>query len=263
MKKNILLVLITAIICITGTATAAYIYTARDIGYVPIDNDWNVSNASEALNSLKTDITNMQNLANKGDMLYPSGSINLVANASDNSYYVNSNGNYVIAESEEGQLLLKNSNYKSVPSNFETTGEVGSNNVEKINTSSDLNPVLLGTLENTTNKDTYTMTLSDTISNYSMLIILGDTNYNSGFHFGVENGLVEMANNSTVPSNGMAIISTSYLKNLTENKKIMAAGTFGYGSAAIFINYKDDTHIDFYHDNNYVALNMIYVYGVK
>ena len=56
MKKNILLVLITAIICIVGTASAAYVYTARDIGYTPQDENWEVTNASEALSSLKDDI---------------------------------------------------------------------------------------------------------------------------------------------------------------------------------------------------------------
>ena len=59
MKKNILLVLITAIICIIGTASAAYVYTARDINYQPSDENWNVTNASDALSSLKEDLNNV------------------------------------------------------------------------------------------------------------------------------------------------------------------------------------------------------------
>ena len=59
MKKNVLLVLITAIICIVGTASAAYVYTAKDIGYTPQDENWEVSNASEALSSLKSDLNNV------------------------------------------------------------------------------------------------------------------------------------------------------------------------------------------------------------
>ena len=59
MKKNILLVLITAIICIVGTASAAYVYTASDIGYQPQDNTWEVTNADQALTSLKEDLNNV------------------------------------------------------------------------------------------------------------------------------------------------------------------------------------------------------------
>ena len=56
MKKNILLVLIGLIAGTTITATAAYVYTARDIGYSPSDENWNVTNASDALSSLKEDL---------------------------------------------------------------------------------------------------------------------------------------------------------------------------------------------------------------
>ena len=56
MKKIFLTNILTAIICITTTATAAYVYTARDIGYSPSDENWNVTNADQALTSLKDDL---------------------------------------------------------------------------------------------------------------------------------------------------------------------------------------------------------------
>ena len=56
MKKNLLILLIGTIIGTTITATAAYVYTARDIGYSPSDENWNVTNASDALSSLKSDL---------------------------------------------------------------------------------------------------------------------------------------------------------------------------------------------------------------
>lgn len=134
MKKilinRLFIVITTAVICITGTATAAYVYTAKDIGYQPSDEAWNVNNVNEAINDIKDDINNINDLVDKGDMLYPAGSINLVANVSDDSYYVDSNGKFVIAESTTGSSLLADSSYKSIASSMDTKGEVGSDFVE-------------------------------------------------------------------------------------------------------------------------------------
>ena len=59
MKKFILGILIGGIVFGTIGATAAYVYTASDIGYQPQDNTWNVTNADEALTSLKSDLNNV------------------------------------------------------------------------------------------------------------------------------------------------------------------------------------------------------------
>lgn len=56
MKKYILCTIIGIIIGSTITAGAAYVYSARDISYLPNDENWNVSNAGEALSSLKEDL---------------------------------------------------------------------------------------------------------------------------------------------------------------------------------------------------------------
>ena len=56
MKKILLGILIGGIVFGTIGAGAAYVYTARDIGYTPNDESWNVTNANEALTSLKDDI---------------------------------------------------------------------------------------------------------------------------------------------------------------------------------------------------------------
>ena len=56
MKKTILTFILGGIFFSTITATAAYVYTARDIGYNPSDENWNVTNADQALTSLKDDL---------------------------------------------------------------------------------------------------------------------------------------------------------------------------------------------------------------
>ena len=59
MKKYILCTVIGIIIGSTITAGAAYVYSARDISYLPNDENWNVSNAGDALTSLKEDLNNV------------------------------------------------------------------------------------------------------------------------------------------------------------------------------------------------------------
>ena len=56
MKKNILSFILGGIVFLSIGASAAYVYTASDIGYQPQDENWSVSNASEALSSLKEDL---------------------------------------------------------------------------------------------------------------------------------------------------------------------------------------------------------------
>ena len=97
MKKNILLVLIGLIAGTTLTATAAYVYTARDIGYSPSDENWNVTNAGDALSSLKndlnqisTDVNNYKSeiieaLNNNGSELTNSSSMDEIVTSINNS----------------------------------------------------------------------------------------------------------------------------------------------------------------------------------
>ena len=56
MKKTIITFILGGIFFSSITATAAYVYTARDIGYSPSDENWNVTNADQALTSLKDDL---------------------------------------------------------------------------------------------------------------------------------------------------------------------------------------------------------------
>ena len=59
MKKTIITLIIGIFIGFTINVCASYVYTARDIGYTPQDEKWEVSNASEALSSLKSDLNNV------------------------------------------------------------------------------------------------------------------------------------------------------------------------------------------------------------
>ena len=59
MKKCILSFILGGLIFFVAGASAAYVYTAKDIGYEPQDNTWNVANADQALTSLKEDLNNV------------------------------------------------------------------------------------------------------------------------------------------------------------------------------------------------------------
>ena len=61
MKKNLLWFILGGIIFSSITATAAYVYTARDINYQPSDENWSVNNVQEALTELKTDVSTITN----------------------------------------------------------------------------------------------------------------------------------------------------------------------------------------------------------
>lgn len=130
MKKTIITLIIGLVAGTTLTAGAAYVYTARDIEYQPSDNNWNVENVSDALNGIRINLNDINELTSKGFMIYPSGSINLIAN-NDNSLYQDNEGYYVIADTETGRNMINTNNYKSIVSNIDTKGKVGSDLVNQ------------------------------------------------------------------------------------------------------------------------------------
>lgn len=60
-----------------------------------------------------------------GFTFYPAGEVDLVASVSDDSYYTDANGKYVLADSTTGESLIDNVTYKSLASNEDLRGEVG------------------------------------------------------------------------------------------------------------------------------------------
>ena len=126
MKKNILILLVGLIAGTTLTATAAYVYTARDIGYQPSDENWNVTNANDALTSLKDDLNTITNKVEGIERVYKAGEVELIALVSDDSFYIDSNGKYVLSNSDTGRTLLADtSTYKSLSSTDDCVGIVG------------------------------------------------------------------------------------------------------------------------------------------
>ena len=126
MKKTIIAFILGGIIFSSITATAAYVYTARDIGYQPSDEDWSVDNVQEALTELKTDVNTITNKVEGIERVYKAGEVELVALVSDDSFYIDSNGNYVLSNSDTGRTLLADTNtYKSIASTEDCIGEVG------------------------------------------------------------------------------------------------------------------------------------------
>ena len=123
MKKNILILVIGIIIGSTITAGAAYVYTARDINYQPSDENWSVNNVQEALTELKTDVNTITNKVEGIERIYKAGEIELVALVSDDSFYKDSNGKYVLSNSDTGRSLLADtSTYKSLASTDDCIG---------------------------------------------------------------------------------------------------------------------------------------------
>ena len=135
MKKTIIAFILGGIIFSSITATAAYVYTARDIGYQPTDTEWNVSNVQDAINEIKTDVNNINDLVDQGDMLYPVGT-NIVGLVSDDTPYKDSNGKYILADSTTGKNMIDNDTYKSISSTETLKGKVGSDSVDEFKTSS-------------------------------------------------------------------------------------------------------------------------------
>ena len=90
MKKSIAFTIIGVLIGTTLTVCANYVFTASDIEYSPEDTEWNVENVSDALSGLRDNINDINDLTSKGFIIYPSGSVNLVANNDDSLYTCNS-----------------------------------------------------------------------------------------------------------------------------------------------------------------------------
>ena len=124
MKKNLLFTLIGLIAGTTLTAGAAYVYTARDIGYTPSDENWSVTNADQALSSLKSDVNDLnqyrsdivESLVDKGVDVNENSSIadikNGIDNMSSNDFLIYDNHNhgamtgYMSYTSSSNQLIL-------------------------------------------------------------------------------------------------------------------------------------------------------------
>lgn len=141
MRKNILLVLITSIICISGTVYATYVYRANDISYVPSDENWNVTNVEDAINNLKSDVSNINRLNALGDILYPAETIDLVALVSNDSYYKDSEDYFILANSDTGRSLLTDTEtYKTKKNDTSVKGKVGSEKVVELDDDSNTFP---------------------------------------------------------------------------------------------------------------------------
>ena len=135
MKKNLLFTIIGLIAGTTLTATAAYVYTARDINYQPSDENWSVNNVQEALSELKTDVSSISNKVEGIERIHKVGETELVALVSTNSYYKDANGKYVLSNSDTGRALLADtSTYKSLPSTQDCVGVVGQSTCSDANT---------------------------------------------------------------------------------------------------------------------------------
>lgn len=81
-----------------------------------------------AINGLSTAVGNISNNLN-GFTYYPAGEVDLVASVSDDSYYTDANGKYVLADSHTGESLIDDITYKSLASNEDLRGEVGADTV--------------------------------------------------------------------------------------------------------------------------------------
>jgi len=60
-----------------------------------------------------------------GFKFYPAGEVDLVASVSDDSYYTDSDGNYILADSPTGETLIDDVTYKALASNKDLRGKVG------------------------------------------------------------------------------------------------------------------------------------------
>jgi hypothetical protein len=100
-----------------------------------------------------------------GFKFYPTGT-NLVALVSDDSYYTDTNGKYVLADSPTGESLIDDITYKSLASNEDLRGEVGEDTAVKFG---GVNMNVVGSVE---------LALADTYPTYaSDSIIVNDGKY--------------------------------------------------------------------------------------
>ena len=121
MKKNILSFILGGIVFLTIGASAAYVYTASDIGYQPQDNTWEVTNADQALTSLKEDL----NTVNTNVTKYKN---NIAQTLTENGITTNSNDSFETIDNNiddginnyKSQINTCNSNYAKLNSNYST-----------------------------------------------------------------------------------------------------------------------------------------------
>lgn len=119
MKKNILCFILGGIIFGTIGVGATYVYTARDISFLPSDENWNVSNASEAISSLKDDLNTVNNNVSE----YKN---NIAQTLTDNGITTNSNDSFETIDNNiddginnyKSQINTCNSNYSTLNTNF-------------------------------------------------------------------------------------------------------------------------------------------------
>ena len=52
LKSKLFIILLAAIICVSGSVFATTLYYSNQISYLPEDTNWNVSNVEDALNDL-------------------------------------------------------------------------------------------------------------------------------------------------------------------------------------------------------------------
>ena len=119
MKKNILSFILGGLIFGTIGVGATYVYTARDISFLPSDENWNVTNASEAISSLKEDLNTVNNNVSE----YKS---NIAQTLTDNGITTNSNDSFETIDNNiddginnyKSQINTCNSNYSTLNTNF-------------------------------------------------------------------------------------------------------------------------------------------------
>jgi hypothetical protein len=100
-----------------------------------------------------------------GFKFYPTGT-NLVALVADDSYYTDSDGNYILADSTTGESLIDNVTYKSLASVEDLRGKVGADTASPFNNSRCIQ-LLVGT-QLTTTYTTYN--LLDDLSKYKYIL---------------------------------------------------------------------------------------------
>ena len=119
MKKNILSFILGGLIFGTIGVGATYVYTARDISFLPSDENWNVTNASEAISSLKDDLNTVNNNVSE----YKN---NIAQTLTENGITTNSNDSFETIDNNiddginnyKSQINTCNSNYSTLNTNF-------------------------------------------------------------------------------------------------------------------------------------------------
>ena len=103
-------------------------FDADSISYDNTSSGLQATDVQDAVDEINDNLTELNDNLN-GFTYYPSGAIDLVASVSNNSYYTDANGKYVLADSPTGESLIDNITYKSLASNEDLRGEVGADTV--------------------------------------------------------------------------------------------------------------------------------------